>query len=132
MLKLFNILPVVAAAVAIGITGSDNVNVLHPINVLAFEAAIGLQRRNNGPDTVYSSLTPSKEARLIFGASGSKGEMILADMKLKAPEGLPIVVMERLGPFTTGVDCSAEGDGALSVTGKDEQAYQEAEKLVMD
>jgi hypothetical protein len=84
MLKLFNILPVVAAAMAIGITGSDNINVLHPINVVAFEAAIGLQCHNNGLDTVYSSLTPSKEARLIFGASGLKGERLLADMKLKA------------------------------------------------
>jgi hypothetical protein len=84
MLKLFNILLVVAAAMAIGINGSDNVNILYLINVLTFEAAIGLQHRNNGPDTVYSSLTPSKEARLIFGASGLKGKRLLADMKLKA------------------------------------------------
>jgi hypothetical protein len=84
MLKLFNILPVVAAAVAIGMTASDNINDLHLINVLTFEAAIGLQCCSNGPDTVYSSLTPSKEARLIFSASGLKGEILLADMKLKA------------------------------------------------
>jgi hypothetical protein len=84
MLQLFNILPVVAAAMAMGITGSENVTILHPINVLIFEAVIGLRCHNNGPDTVYSSLTPSKEARLIFGASGLKGEMLLAEMKLKA------------------------------------------------
>jgi hypothetical protein len=55
MLKLFNILPVVAAAMAIGITGSDNVNVLHLINILTFEAAIGLQCCNNGPDSLLKS-----------------------------------------------------------------------------
>jgi hypothetical protein len=54
--------------------------------------------------------------------------MLLADMMLKAPKGLSIVMMERLGPLTTGVDCSMEGDGALSVTWKDEQVYQEALK----
>ncbi|CCX33123.1 Protein of unknown function [Pyronema omphalodes CBS 100304] len=68
MLKLFSILPFVATAATIGITGSETV--LHPINVLEFEAAIGLQCRNNGLDTIYSSLTPSKKARLIFGAPG--------------------------------------------------------------
>jgi hypothetical protein len=42
MPKLFNILLVVVAAMEIGITSSDNVNIHHLINVLIFEAAIGL------------------------------------------------------------------------------------------
>jgi hypothetical protein len=49
-------------------------------------------------------------------------------MMLKAPKGLSIVMMEYLGLLTTGIDCSMEGDGALSVIWKDEQVYQEALK----
>jgi hypothetical protein len=120
MLKLFSILLFVVATMAIGITGSDNVNVLHSINALEFKAAIGLQCHNNGPDTMYSNLTPSKDARHSFSSPGLKGKMLLTEMMLKALEGLPIVMMEPLGPLTTGVDCSMEGDGALSVIWKDE------------
>ncbi|KAF8540240.1 hypothetical protein BDD12DRAFT_735181 [Trichophaea hybrida] len=102
--------------------------VLHPINVVAFESAVnGISRRAVGAEK-WVDLTPAEQALLVYGTPGSNGQLLLANMTLIAPSGLPIVMMERLEGLTAAVDCGAEGDGELSVTWKDDEAYKRALK----
>jgi hypothetical protein len=116
-----------AATSALSFPGSGD-TVLLPINSLAFESAVyGVVRRSGGEEQ-WADLTPSEQAKLVYGTPGANGQLLLANMTLIAPSGAPIVMMERLEGLTKAVDCSAEGDGELSVTWKDEEAYQRALK----
>ena len=51
--------------------------------------------------------------------------MIVAELDLKAPSGLPIVAMETFDKLAPKVDCNAD-DGKLSLTFKDKNAYDYA------
>lgn len=56
-----------------------------------------------------------------------QGQLLLANMTLYAPEGLPIVLMERFEGLTSAVDCKGD-DGAMSLTFKSKEAYEYALK----
>lgn len=96
--------------------------VLQPINVLAFEAAVGLHRRDT---TRFTDLTPTEQAQLVYGSAAENGNLLLANMTLTAPSGLLIVMLERLEGLTSAVDCYGD-DGELSVTWVDQEAYSSA------
>ncbi|KAI4199072.1 MAG: hypothetical protein LQ348_001939 [Seirophora lacunosa] len=55
------------------------------------------------------------------------GQLLFANMTLYAPDGLPIVLMERFESLTSTVDCKGD-DGAMSLTFKSKQAYNYALK----
>jgi hypothetical protein len=101
-------------------------SVLYPINPLTFEAALSGQSVTRRSSDQYADLAPSTQAQLAYGTTGTNGSLLLANMTLTAPSGLPIVMMERLEGLTTAVDCSIVGDGTLSVTWKDNATYYQA------
>ncbi|KAF8250476.1 hypothetical protein K440DRAFT_164112 [Wilcoxina mikolae CBS 423.85] len=127
-MRFLHTLPFAAAVVsAVTFPGSPDM-VLRPINVVAFESAVsGISRRAVEAEK-WADLTPAEQALLVYGTPGSNGQLLLANMTLIAPSGLPIVMMERLEGLTAAVDCSAEGDGELGVTWKDDEAYKRALK----
>lgn len=49
-------------------------------------------------------------------------------MTLHAPEGLPIILMERFEGLTSAVDCKGD-DGHMSLTFSSKKAYQYALKI---
>lgn len=107
---------------------------LEPINVVAFESAVqGLRRRSDVPAN-FADLAPAQDAQLVYGMPSRDGQqLLLANITLRAPSGLPIVMMERLEALTSAVDCSAgggdgDGDGGneLSVTWTSDEAYAAA------
>jgi hypothetical protein len=115
-------LPLAFAAAASAADG-----VLYPINPLALEAALSgnsVSRRSISEQ--FAALAPSTQAQLAYGTPGANGQLLLANITLTAPDGMPMVMMERLEGLTTAVDCSTVGDGALGVTWKDKETYQEA------
>ena len=98
--------------------------VLRPINVLAFEAAVGgLARRDE--TARFADLAPALQAQLVYGSPGADGQLLLANMTLVAPGGLAIVMLERLEGLTAAVDCDG-ADGALGVTWTSREAYAHA------
>lgn len=51
--------------------------------------------------------------------------MLLANMTLYAPDGLPIVMMEKFEGLTSAVDCEGD-DGQMSLTFRSREAYDRA------
>ncbi|KAL9024350.1 MAG: hypothetical protein Q9196_006579, partial [Gyalolechia fulgens] len=101
---------------------ADEPLVLHPIRLRDYESAIGLHRRS-GMD--FTDLEPSTKSQLVYGRPGESGQLLFANMTLYAPEGLPIVLMERFEGLTAAVDCKGD-DGAMSLTFKSKAAYDYA------
>lgn len=100
----------------------DGPTILRPILLDDFASATGLKVR----DAVdFSRLDPAEQARLIFGAKGPDGNMMLADMTLYAPDGHLIVMMELFEVFTSSVDCQGD-DGQMSLTFKSQEAFDYA------
>lgn len=96
--------------------------VLRPVLLDNFAAAAGLKVR----DAVdFSRLDPAQQARMIFGAPGADGNVVLADMTLYAPDGQLIVMMELFEGFTSSVDCQGD-DGQMSLTFKSKEAFDYA------
>lgn len=56
------------------------------------------------------------------------GQLHYANMTLYAPDGLPIVLMERFEGLTSAVDCEGH-DGAMSLTFNSMKAYKYALKI---
>ena len=56
------------------------------------------------------------------------GQLLFANMTLYAPDGLPIVLMERFEGLTSAVDCKGD-DGAMSLTFNSKKAYKYALKI---
>lgn len=63
----------------------------------------------------------------IDSLTPDNGQLLLANMTLYAPDGLPIVLMERFEGLTAAVDCKGD-DGAMSLTFKSKDAYDYALK----
>lgn len=120
-----------AAASAMGLPNSAAPGtVLEPINVVAFESAVrGLGRRSDAPAN-FADLAPAQDAQLVYGMPSRDGQqLLLANITLRAPSGMPIVMMERLEALTSAVDCSAgggNGGNELSVTWTSDEAYAAA------
>ncbi len=55
------------------------------------------------------------------------GQLLLANITLCAPDGLPIILMERFEGLTSAVDCKGD-DGAMSLTFKLGDVYTYALK----
>ncbi|KAL8839222.1 MAG: hypothetical protein Q9170_001828 [Blastenia crenularia] len=104
---------------------ADEPSVLHPINLRDYETALGIHRRSG---VEFTDLDPSTQTQLIYGRPGDDGQLLLANMTLYAPDGLPIVLMERFEGLTAGVDCKGD-DGAMSLTFKSKDAYDYALKV---
>ena len=56
------------------------------------------------------------------------GQLLFANMTLYAPDGLPIVLMERFEGLTSTVDCRGD-DGHVSMTFLSNEAYRHALKI---
>ena len=55
------------------------------------------------------------------------GQLLFANITLYAPDGLPIVLMERFEGLTSSVDCKGD-DGSMSLVFKSKAAYAYALK----
>lgn len=97
--------------------GTPATGFLKPINANSFKK-IG---RRGDAELDFAGLEPQQQAELLYGSPGADGQMVLANMVLKAPTGLPIVMMESFEPLTSAVECNGE-DNLLSVTFKSEDA----------
>ncbi|KAL9595556.1 MAG: hypothetical protein Q9219_006376 [cf. Caloplaca sp. 3 TL-2023] len=95
---------------------------LRPIHLRDYESALGIHRRSGEE---FNELHPSDKSQLIWGNAGENGQLLFANMTLYAPDGLPIVMMERFEGLTAGVDCKGD-DGAMSLTFKSRDAYDYA------
>ena len=56
------------------------------------------------------------------------GQLLFANMTLYAPDGLPIILMERFEGLTSAVDCKGD-DGSMSLTFYSKSAYEYALKI---
>ena len=130
-MQLFCYAILAAAASAMDLPGwAAPGTVLEPINVVAFESAVrGLARRSDAPAS-FTDLAPAQVAQLVYGMPSRDGQqLLLANITLRAPSGMPIVMMERLEALTSAVDCSADGadgDNELSVTWTSDEAFAAA------
>ena len=117
----------------------DGTVTLLPINLGDFEGRQGIQRRANSS---FTALDPATHVQLVYGNKGGeqsltfpslaqywhlveKDQLLLADMTLHAPEGLAIVLMEKLNGLTKNLDCNAD-DGLLALTFKSKDAFDQA------
>ncbi|KAL8699978.1 MAG: hypothetical protein Q9201_005702 [Fulgogasparrea decipioides] len=112
-----------ACCVENAVTARD-ASVLHPISLRNYESAFGLRRRS---EEDFTDLDPSTQSQLIYGRPGDDGQLLLANMTLYAPDGLPIILMERFEGLTSAVDCKGD-DGSMSLTFKSKEAYAYALK----
>lgn len=78
-------------------------------------------------DLAVSARYPVYLATLIHGHVDD-GQLLFANMTLYAPDGLPIVLMERFEGLTSSVDCKGD-DGDMSLTFLSEKAYSYALKI---
>lgn len=60
-------------------TKVDESLVLHPINLRAYESAIGLQRREQEEDD-FSDLDPGTQSQLIYGRPGGMSTLHIVQM----------------------------------------------------
>ena len=75
----------------------------------------------------YSRFDLSPEAQMIYPAEAADGTgIMMANMTLFAPNGHPIVLMERFEGLTTAVDCSIVGDGFIGLMLRDQKGYDHA------
>lgn len=96
--------------------------VLKPVRLDHFE---GIQRRDIEED--YSRLDLSQQAFMIYAAQEEGGEgVMMANMTLFAPNGVPVIMMERFEGLTKAVDCSIEKDGFVGLTLKDQKGFDHA------
>jgi hypothetical protein len=100
----------------------DGPPVLQPINVDAYESAVGLRPR---AVTDFERLDPKTQAQLVYGTPGNDGNILLANMTLYAPEGKLLVSMESFEGLTSAVDCNGD-DGQLSLTFNNKDAFDYA------
>ncbi|CAF9942270.1 MAG: hypothetical protein ALECFALPRED_009642 [Alectoria fallacina] len=98
--------------------------VLHPINIADYEASMGLQRRDSND---LSTLDPQTQSELLYGSPGDNGQLLLANMTLYAPDGLPIVLLERFELLNVSVKCQ-DDEGVLSLVFASEDAFDYAVK----
>ena len=103
---------------------SDKSLTLKPIHVADFESSFGIQRRTAED---FSDLNLKTQEQLVYGRPGEQGQLLLANMTLYGPGGLPIILMERFEGLTSTVDCKGD-DGSMSLTFKTEAAFQHALK----
>ncbi|KAF6235168.1 hypothetical protein HO173_006797 [Letharia columbiana] len=95
---------------------------LRPINILDYEASVGLQRRDS---TDLSVLVPQNHSELVYGSPADDGRFLLANMTLHAPDGLPIVLLERFEELDVEVDCR-DDEGVLSLMFGSSDAFEYA------
>ena len=113
---------------------------LHPINILDYEASIGLQRRasndlsviepQNQTEMMYksadgkTSLSPAVHATFTNNARDS-GAHLLAHMTLQAPDGLPIVLLEHFQELVVEINCRDQ-EGRLDLKWDSVNAFEVA------
>ena len=93
-----------------------------PVNIRDYESAFGIHRR---AEEDLLDMQPNPSAELVYGRAGKDQELLLANMKLHASDGLEIVLMERFDHLTKSVDCQGQ-DGTLSLTFKTKAAFDRA------
>jgi len=87
----------------------------------------GVRRRDTEKD--YQRLDLAQEAFMVYAAKEeeSKGVM-MANMTLFAPGGVPVILMERFEGLTKAVDCSIEKDGSIGLTLLDQKGFEYAKQ----
>lgn len=93
---------------------------LRPLGIDDYEAAFGVQRRSLER---HWDLEPKDQVELFYGEGNDDGTLALAKLTLKAPPGLPIVLLERFDSLTETVDCN-DDDGLVSLTFKTQDAFK--------
>ncbi|KAF8424852.1 hypothetical protein EV426DRAFT_701116 [Tirmania nivea] len=85
----------------------------------------GVRRRDTEKD--YQRLDLAQEAFMVYAAQEeeSKGVM-MANMTLFAPGGVPVIMMERFEGLTKAVDCSIDQDGFIGLTLLDRGGFEYA------
>lgn len=63
----------------------------------------------------------------MYGQYGNDEQLLLADMKLHASNGLDIVLLERFDHLTSSVDCYGD-DGLMSLTFRSKDVFDRARK----
>lgn len=85
----------------------------------------GVHRRDIEKD--YQRLDLAQEAFMVYAAKGEENkEVMMANMTLFAPGGVPIILMERFEGLTKEVDCSIEQDGSIGLTLLDQKGFEYA------
>lgn len=85
---------------------------------------MGLQRRDFGD---LSLLNPQNQSELVYGSPDQNDRLLLANMTLYAPDGLPIVLLERFEELNVSVKCQDDA-GVLSLTFGSTDAFDYAQK----
>ncbi|KAF8475514.1 hypothetical protein BDZ91DRAFT_788213 [Kalaharituber pfeilii] len=84
-----------------------------------------VQRREIVND--YSRLDLLSHAQMVYAAQEGSGKgVMIANMTLYSPNGIPVIMMERFEGLTKAVDCEVKTDGFISLTLSDEKGFQHA------
>ncbi|RPB29170.1 hypothetical protein L211DRAFT_817495 [Terfezia boudieri ATCC MYA-4762] len=87
----------------------------------------GVRRRDTEKD--YQRLDLAQEAFMIYAAHEAENKgVMMANMTLFAPGGVPVILMERFEGLTKAVDCSIEKDGSIGLTLLDQKGFEYAKK----
>jgi hypothetical protein len=100
-------------------TVGDGDTVLRPYNILDFETATGLRRRNEVPE-LMSFLKPKKIAHLVYAAVVETDKLLVANMTLHMPQG--VITLETVQAYMESVDCNCT-DGELHIKWASEEAF---------
>ena len=96
---------------------------LRPVRLDSFESP--LRRRQISHDLTRLDLV--NEAKMVYAAeSEDRQGVMMANMTLYAPDGVPIIMMERFEGLTSAVDCEIESDGFIGLKFNVEKAFNYA------
>lgn len=112
----------------IALLASTSALQLHPLPILNYEAAVGLhQHTTRDPSSDFNNFADfalqDRSQLLYHGVSGTTGQHHLANLTIYAPNGVPMITMERFEGRAAAVECKA-ADGIVSVTFRSEDAWR--------
>lgn len=102
--------------------GKSTTTTLKPVRL---DQLNGVQRRDIEGD--YTRLDLAHQAFMVYAAQEKDGKgVMMANMTLFSPDGVPVILMERFEGLTKAVDCSIEKDGFIGLTLRDQKGFQYA------
>lgn len=101
------------------VSASSPFQKLFPYHIEHYEAAKGIQRRNLD----RWDLNPQQRVDLMYGRRHDEKVATIANISVEAPDGLPIVLLEKFEPLTRNIDCNGY-DGHISLTFQSEDAFK--------
>jgi len=105
-------------------TRTDGKTKLRPIRL---DSLHGVHRRDIRKD--YQRLDLAQEAFMVYAAQGQEDKgVMMANMTLFSPGGVPVILMERFEGLTKSVDCSIENDKSIGLTLLDQKGFEYAKE----